>query len=185
MRCSSCERLLDRYVDGTLKAPQMRSISEHLRQCAACRELLQELKVVDALLETSSAPELPPNFTFAVMAETNDLPAPSHRQHPLWSFLALYVTAAWVAAVSAILVSGVSVLTIISSIAAALSRTGSGIALVMDDASRGITHALPPLAAFGAGILLIDLALAATVALLYFIIRPRLAARLGSSEVIP
>ena len=51
MRCSSCEPLLDRYIEGTLKARQMLDITEHLSECADCRELLDELKVIDALLQ--------------------------------------------------------------------------------------------------------------------------------------
>jgi predicted anti-sigma-YlaC factor YlaD len=42
MRCSACEPLLDRYVEGTLKPPQMIAISAHLPECESCRALLEE-----------------------------------------------------------------------------------------------------------------------------------------------
>lgn len=185
MRCSSCEPLLDRYVEGTLKAPEMSAVSDHLRACAGCRDLLAELKVVDALLETSKPVGLPENFTFAVMAETNGMPAPRARQHPIWSFLVLYVAAAWAAVLVAIAVSGAGAPALFASVSAWLARLAGGAALAGSAASHGIAHAVPALAAFGFGVFLVDLAVAAAFGLLYFVIRPRVAARLASSEALP
>lgn len=180
MRCSSCEPLLDRYIEGTLKPPEMIAVSAHLRQCESCRELLEELKAVDGLLATTAAGELPHNFTFAVMAEVRTLPAPRARQHPVWSFLAVYSAAAWVAAVVAMALTGTHPATVFGAVSSALARLG----LVSGSISAGIAHSLsgitPMLAAFGAGVLVIDFAVAGAFALLYFVIRPRVAARLAS-----
>src|SRR5579864_7491755 len=63
VRCSSCEPLLDRYVEGTLLPRTMAQVRTHVRDCDACRELLDELKAVDGLLFTTRVPELPQNFT--------------------------------------------------------------------------------------------------------------------------
>jgi anti-sigma factor RsiW len=180
VRCSSCELLLDRYVEGTLKPPQMIAIAAHLRECASCRALLQELKAVDGLLATTRVTDLPENFTFALMAEVRTLPAPRARQHPLWSFLILYSAAAWVAGVLAMALTGTPPGAVVSTISGALARLGLFSGAVAATLSHGFSHLTPTLAAFGAGVLFMDLAVAGAFALLYFVIRPRLAARLAS-----
>lgn len=180
MRCSSCEPLLDRYIEGTLKPREMIAVSAHLKQCASCGELLQELKAVDGLLATTTVGGLPENFTFAVMAEVRDLPAPRPRQHPVWSFLALYSAAAWVASVLAMSLTGTRPETVLGVVSSGLARLGIFSNAISASLSHGLSHLTPTLAAFGAGVLLIDVAIAGAFALLYFVIRPRLAARLAS-----
>lgn len=180
MRCSSCEPLLDRYIEGTLPAPRMIAISAHLRDCESCRALLDELKVVDALLATTRVPELPENFTFAVMAEAQHCPAPRARQHPLWSFLILYSAAAWVAGVVAMALTGTRPGTVLAAVSSGLAHIGALSSAVSANLSHGLAPVTPALAVFGAGVLAIDFALACAFALLYFFIRPRVAARLAS-----
>lgn len=180
MRCSSCEPLLDRYLEGTLTPRQMIDIGTHVRDCEPCRELLEEVKAVDALLFTTREPELPENFTFAVMAEARTLPAPRTRQHPVWSFLALYSAAAWVAAVLAMLLTGTSPGAVLSAVSTGLARLGLLSSAVSSNLSHGLSHITPTLAAFGAGVLVIDVAIGCAFALLYFVIRPRVAAQLAS-----
>lgn len=182
MRCSSCEPLIDRYVEATLSPRRMIEVGKHLRECASCAAILEELKVVDALLATTRVPELPENFTFAVMAETGSMPAPRARQHPIWSFLALYLAAAWVASVLGIAFSGASPAALLSRLWSTLAGAGTAASVLSAGASHGLTHSTPTLAAFGAGVLVIDAALAAAVALVYFVVRPRLAARLASAS---
>lgn len=180
MRCSSCEPLLDRYVEGTLKPREMIAVSTHLKQCASCRELLAEVKAVDGLLATTAVSALPENFTFALMAEVRSLPAPRARQHPLWSFLTLYSAAAWVAGVLAMALTGTHPATVLGFVSSALARLGVFSSSVSANLTHGLSHITPTLAAFGAGVLLIDFAIAGAFALLYFVIRPRVAARLAS-----
>jgi anti-sigma factor RsiW len=160
---------------------QMAAVGAHVRDCARCRTLLEELKAVDGLLFTTREPELPQNFTFAVMAELNTLPAPRARQHPVWSFLALYCAASWVAAVAAMAISGTSPGAVFSFLSPALSRAGVISGGFAASASQGLTHTAPALAAFSIGALFIDVTIAAVVGLLYFTLRPRLAARIASS----
>lgn len=180
MRCSSCELLLDRYVEGTLSRRQMIDAGAHLRACASCRELLEELKAVDGLLATTAVMDVPPNFTFAVMAEVRSMPAPRACRHPLWSFLVLYTAAAWVAGVLAMTLTGTAPSTVLGAVSTALARAGALGGAVSASFSHGIADVAPPLAAFGAGVLFVDVALAGLFALLYFFIRPRVAARLAS-----
>jgi len=180
VRCSSCEPLLDRYIEGTLTPRQMIDITAHLRGCNSCGELLQEIKVVDGLLATTSAPDLAENFTFAVMAEVRAMPAHKARAHPIWSFLILYPAAAWVAGILAMVLTGTSPSTVIASISNVLTGIGAASSGVSAGFSHSLGHFTPTLAAFGAGVLVIDVALGCAFALLYFVVRPRLAARLAS-----
>lgn len=181
VRCSSCEPLLDRYIEGTLTPRQMIDIGKHVNACADCRALLDELKVVDGLLFTTEVPHLPENFTFAVMAEVGAMPAPPARAHPIWSFLALYSAAAWVAAVAGMALSGISPKTVFTVIASELGKAGSLLGGVAGGVSHSLSHTVPALAAFGFGVLIIDIAIAGAFALLYFVVRPRVIARLASA----
>lgn len=180
MRCSSCEPLLDRYVEGTLRAREMLAVRSHLDACERCRVLLEELKAIDGLLATAQGAELPPNFAFAVMAEVRAMPVHTARQHPIWSFLALYLPAAWVACVAAMAFTGTAPATVLSVVWGALARAGEIAGVVAAGLSRSLAHTAP-LAAFGFGMLALDSLAALAVGLLYFVVRPRLAARLASS----
>ncbi len=84
MHCSSCEPVLDRYLEGTLAPARMAQVAAHLKTCEPCTALLSEVKVVDALLFTTAVPELPQNFTFAVMAELQSMPAPRTGGTRIW-----------------------------------------------------------------------------------------------------
>jgi anti-sigma factor RsiW len=183
VRCSSCEPLLDRYIEGTLKPAQMRAISEHVEECEHCRGLLEEVKMIDGLLATTRIPHLPENFTFAVMAEVGSMPAPRARQHPVWSFLVLYSAAVWAAAVAGMVLTGTGPATIIAAIGSALGKAGIASAAFSSTLSQSLTQAMPGLAAFGFGVLIIDIAIACAFALIYFVVRPRLAARLAPVPV--
>jgi anti-sigma factor RsiW len=178
VRCSSCEPLLDRYLEGTLTPRQMIDTAAHIRACGACARLIEEVKVVDALLFTTDVPALPANFTFAVMAETRSLPAPKPYRHRLWSFVALYLAAAWIAAFALFAVSGLS----LAKAGAAIAAGFGSLAQSFSGGAAGIAHGAPALATFSAGVLSLDLALAAAAAATYFLIRPRLAAHLASAS---
>ena len=180
MRCSSYEPLLDRYIECTLPPRQMQQVAAHLASCDSCRGLLDELRVVDGLLFTTTVPDLPQNFTFAVMAEVNSMPAPRAREHPVWSFLALYSAAAWVAAVLGMAFTGTSPHAVLNAIWSGLQSAGRSAGTLAASVSHGMVHTMPALAAFGIGMLLLDIVVAAAIALVYLVIRPRLAARLAS-----
>jgi anti-sigma factor RsiW len=160
----------------------MADVAAHLRACESCRALFEELKVVDGLLFTTRVPELPQNFTFAVMAEVKSMPVPHARQHPVWSFLVLYSAAAWVAVVVGMVLTHTSPAALAALIASMLSHAGVVSGAAAAGVSRGFSHAVPARAAFSAGVLILDFAIAAALAVLYFVVRPRLAAQLASSR---
>jgi anti-sigma factor RsiW len=95
MRCSSCEPLLDAYLEGSLGHMHSRRISAHLRDCAACAALFSELRVVDALLTTARAPGVAVDFTAAIVSATKAAPPASPRRRPLGLALVLYLGVAW------------------------------------------------------------------------------------------
>ncbi len=95
MPCSSFEPLLAPYVDGALPAPVRVQLGAHLERCASCSALLEELRVIDALLLTARPVDPAPNVTFRVMAELNSFPAPRVRRAPILGVVAAYLVFAW------------------------------------------------------------------------------------------
>jgi len=96
MPCSSFKPLLDEYVDGMLPSRRNALVAAHLEGCAECSALLEELRVIDALLVTPRILEPAPNFTFKVMAEVRALPQPHvHRGAHALGLTAAYLAFAW------------------------------------------------------------------------------------------
>lgn len=169
MHCSSCELLLDRYLQGTLPSSEMVAISQHLECCTSCSKLFDELRAIDGLLATARRVELPPNFTFAVMAGVRALPAPHTRvRHQLWKPIAVYLGLAWIAiAVIALLAAGGSLHGFAYQAAVAFGHASA--ALI------GAAHAVGPAAPVvvsSVGVLLsLDFVLIAAVFIFYRIYR--------------
>ncbi len=184
MRCSACEPLLDRYLEGSLAPRALRAATRHLQACSHCTALLAELKVVDALLLTAREPMLEPGFTRAAMAEVASLQPPRAPQHPLWSFLTLYVAAAWVGVALWIALSGGALRHAVPRASAAAAHAAGVLAAVAGAPQHALAHGTSFAVAFGVGVLLADLALALGVALVYGVVRPRLAARLATASEV-
>jgi anti-sigma factor RsiW len=157
MRCSSCEPLLDAYLENALPPRQMRAVATHVRRCRSCEALLAELRVVDALLTTASPPGgVGSDFTAAVVSAMPQAPQPAPRRIPLWIYLALYLALGWIAfGVTALL--GYSPATLLSATLASSMRTLFAIGTVVSALSPGA----PVLAAWVSCVLLLDVALLA------------------------
>ena len=95
MNCSSSENLFEAYLDNTLIPAQRARLLAHLKSCGSCKGMLDELRVVDALLVSPRAVELPENFTFATMAEVRSLPRPHVSRAPIFAYLVSFLAAAW------------------------------------------------------------------------------------------
>lgn len=97
MRCSTSEKLFDGLLDGTLTAMQRRNVDLHVQACARCTSVLEELRVIDALLLTPRLLEPAPNFTQKTMAEIRAMPAPkaAAARLPLWVAFGMYLLASW------------------------------------------------------------------------------------------
>jgi anti-sigma factor RsiW len=99
MRCSTSEMLFEGLLDGTLSEPRRRMLTGHLEKCSRCTSVLEELRVIDALLITPRTLEPAPNFTFKAMAEIRAMPQPKllPPRLPLWTLFGFYLAASWIA----------------------------------------------------------------------------------------
>lgn len=184
MRCSSFEALLAGFADGSLPARQATRVAAHLRECSDCRDLLTELKVVDGMLATTPASELPLNFTFAVMAEVRYLRVPPPRRRaPLWAAIAAYVLAAWCLAGLAFYYYGspnakAPILQWLHGTSATWLGAGNAVASAWHP--DGISAWL--LAAAFAIVLIADALALAAILVFYRRLRPQLVAQISTSE---
>lgn len=172
MRCSSCELLLDAYLETTLRPLQARRVAEHLRGCRACGALLDELRVIDALLATASAPAVfDANFTAEVLtAAQSAQPAVARRRVPYWLSLLAYLAVAWSAAFALAgrwgSLNG-AFLSLWQSQAHGVAAVGAVV--------RALAPATPLAAAAVTGVLIVDLVLICAMFYGYRHLRPRLA----------
>lgn len=183
VRCSSCEPLLDRYVEGTLTPREMARVSAHLHKCAHCESLLTELRVVDALLATTAPVELAPNFTFAVMAEARTTPIRAHRPLSLWAVLTFYVVGAWIA-LSALYAALGGRVPYLAAAGQALAHATTQNLGALSATARGFSPATPFVLGGAIGILLLDALLLFGALFLYRAARVRLAARAERTETV-
>ncbi|HEY5350761.1 MAG TPA: anti-sigma factor, partial [Candidatus Lustribacter sp.] len=111
MTCNWCEERFERFLDGVLTEGERARLLVHVGGCEECRGLLEELRVVDALLLEPRTVELPPNFTRATMADVRAMPLPHARRAPIAASLVAYIVAAWSLAGAAALIAPDVVLT--------------------------------------------------------------------------
>lgn len=178
MRCTSCESRLAYYLERTLSPRSMLNVARHLRACPACRSLLAEAHVVDALLLTTRERELAPNFTFAVMAQVRSLPAPRPRPRIAWPMLGLYLAGAWLLLTIWLLHGGAGAFADLRLVAAPLVHAWSALSGTL----RGFGIVAPLAAIGGAAILTLDAAALVALLFCYRTLRPRLRARILDSE---
>ncbi len=175
MRCSSCETLLDRFVEASLETGRAGAVAAHLRDCTACEDLHRRLRVVDGLLTTVHGPDLQTDFTFNVMTQVRAMPEPASPRRPLLPLAAFYLVAAWIFVGAALAFvwpgapAGVRMLgRLAGDTMAALGQT---------------THALAPVTPLAlsvvVSVLSIDVLLFAALIVFYRTVRPRLTAYLA------
>ena len=111
MTCSWCEERFERFLDGVLSDGERARLLGHVDRCEQCRGLLEELRVVDALLLEPRTVELPSNFTFATMSDVRAMPLPRARRAPIAASLVAYIVGAWSLAGAAFLIAPDAVLT--------------------------------------------------------------------------
>jgi anti-sigma factor RsiW len=75
------QALLNAYLDGVLHGRRLREMETHLASCAACRNELEELRLVSDLLQADPAPEFIPTERF-VSQLTLSLPRRTLRDRP-------------------------------------------------------------------------------------------------------
>lgn len=170
MRCSSCEPLLDAYLESALRARQRIEVAQHLKECGACTAFLRELRVIDALLLTARPPgRIASDFTQAVVSAAGPAPLRSGRRFPLWMALLGYLLIAWALALMAIFYSNA-----VEVLVHGLVLLQRGMA-ALDAATRAFTPAAPLAAATVTAVLLVDLLLLAALLYGYRRLRPLIA----------
>ena len=183
MNCSSSEEHFEALIDGALPIALRTELLAHVDRCTSCGVILEELRVVDALLLAPREAQLAPNFTFRVMAEITAQPFPRRRQAPVAAFLVSYVIAAWMLVGLVQLGAGTRTHAVLGSSAqVALRDFLAAFGGVTQAAGRGFSQGFGSVMALLGGVLVLDLTLAAVVAVAYFIIRPRIAERIAASE---
>ena len=176
MSCSSSEALFEAYLDDTLLPAQRARLLNHLGTCGRCKGVLDELRVVDALMIAPRHVELPANFTFATMAEIRTLPRPHVSSAPVYAYLVSYLVAAWLLIGASFLLAGPAM------------RASGETAL---DASAKLLHVIGTVGQAGArvfgdfgsllgGAIALDIAVALALIVGFTVVRPRLAERIRS-----
>ena len=179
MNCSSSEALFEAYLDATLLPARRARLLAHLSGCGRCKGVLEELRVVDALIASPREVELPQNFTFATMAEIRSLPHPHVSTAPLFAYLVSYLVASW-------LVIGTGFL-LASTTMRAIGETALGVSALLVRTFGVVAHAgaravgeFGSLGAFLGAAIVLDLAVALALVVGFTVVRPRLAERLRS-----
>jgi anti-sigma factor RsiW len=180
VRCSSCEPLLDEYVDATLSNKQMHAIAAHLHECEACEAMHRRLRIVDGLLHTRAMIDVPSDFTDGVMAQIRALPVPHAPRRSLGRLALYYLVAAWAAlGLTFAFYNG------------AASRFAHVLGSIADAGWQALVHgvhALGPVAPVavpvGVGVLFVDALLIAATVVFYRVVRPRLAAQSDSEPEV-
>ena len=173
MRCSSSNARLDEYVDGTLDHADHARVEAHLATCAECSSLLQELRVVDALLLVPRTLDPAPNFTFAVMAEVRTMHAPHPHHRVSFAAIGTYIVFAWLAIGGFFFFGGHAARAALASLGSAGTASARGSA-ALAGAVRHVfgSHTIDITAAMGA-LLAFDLLAAAAVFVVFGYARAR------------
>jgi anti-sigma factor RsiW len=175
MRCSSSnlQSLLDEFVDGTLADADHVRVDAHVATCADCASLLEELRVVDALLVSPRVLEPAPNFTFAVMADVRTMRAPHPHHRISFAALGTYIVFAWLAIGGFLVFGGHTARAALASLGAAVGASLHGSAILARAVGHVFgTHTLDITAAMGA-LLGFDLVAAAAVYVVFGYARAR------------
>jgi anti-sigma factor RsiW len=179
VNCSSSETLFEAYLDDTLLPAQRARLLAHLNRCGRCKGVLEELRVVDALLACPRAVELPQNFTFATMAEVRALPRPHVSPAPIYAYLIAYLAAAWLLigagflfAWTTIRAFGETAFDVSGQLAHTLGAIGHAGARVLGDFGS--------LGTFVGAAIVLDGFVAFALVFVFTIVRPRVAGRLRS-----
>ncbi|MBV8643448.1 MAG: zf-HC2 domain-containing protein [Candidatus Eremiobacteraeota bacterium] len=181
MTCNSSEALFEGYLDDTLLPAQRARLLGHLNSCGSCKGVLDELRVVDALLVSPREVELPPNFTFATMAEVRSLPRPCVPSSSVLAFAYLisYLVAAWLLIGAGFLLAGSTMRAFGETTLDASEHLMHPLVAIVQSGA----HTLGDLGTFGAvlgGAIVLDVVVAAAMIFGVVVVRPRLAERLRS-----
>ena len=98
------KEMISAYLDGQLEAPDRERVFEHLRDCAACRELLSDFRALAAAARREGVPPVPADLAERIGRRIDAEPADrfTHRWFPLTRARLPLATAAAVLLVSSL-----------------------------------------------------------------------------------
>jgi hypothetical protein len=153
----------------------MRDVALHLRSCGDCDSLMNELRIVDALLTTARSPgSVGSDFTAAIVSATRRAQPHRAKRLPLWLPLLAYLAIAW-ALVAGIAMRGHQTARVLSE----LGTSGRSGLATFGGALREIAPVSVTAAAAVTVVLLVDLFLVAIIFFGYRRLRPMLAVYLA------
>jgi anti-sigma factor RsiW len=85
MKCSQMKELISRYVDDDLGPDEQEAFTLHIRDCAGCRTVLEEIQAVDTLFDSAERLTAPYGFATRVLARLE-----GRERSSFWSFLAFH-----------------------------------------------------------------------------------------------
>jgi anti-sigma factor RsiW len=175
MHCSHCEGQLDAFVDDVLPAAERTKVSAHVEDCPRCRELLDELRCIDALLMSPRQLDPAANFTFKVMAEVRSAPAPHRaRLHELRVVLA-YLAFAWTIIGAWVLLGGASARDALQAGESTLAGYGGGFSALASATTQLFGSATSGVTALMGIVVVVDVVAAVALIAGYAARGPRLA----------
>lgn len=177
MKCSACEARLTAYLEGDLSPGDAQSIETHLKDCAACRALADDVRAVDVRLEGLRGIEPRPDFTHSVMAAVVALPLPKPSRIRARWFIA-YLAAAWALLIGLTAGRVINWQHAFAAVATEVGKLGAAGSVLADVGTR--LH-LPTFAAGALGIELVVLAAGAVVLRKYL---PRLSGWIAGAQTI-
>jgi predicted anti-sigma-YlaC factor YlaD len=146
--CSVCEAHHAPYLEGEASPDDVRAVEQHLRDCAACRELASAMRTVELRLAGLPGIEPRTEFTSSVMMAIAALPAPKpSRVRARW-FIG-YLGAAWAALIVLTATHVIDWQRLFTGIAVEFGKAGAAAATLADVGAR--LH-LPAVAAVAFGI---------------------------------
>jgi Putative zinc-finger len=66
MRCSQAQRQFSSYIDGAVSGVEMRNISNHLEECAGCRDEYAQLENTRVLVSSLGRKQAPPELALRI-----------------------------------------------------------------------------------------------------------------------
>ena len=135
MKCSVCEARLAPYLEGDASPDVVRAVEEHLRDCAACRELASAMRAVELRLAGLPGIEARHDFTATVMTAIAALPAPKPARVRIRWFVG-YLAAAWAALIALTATHVIDWQRLFAGIAVEFGKAGAAVATIADVGTR-------------------------------------------------
>ena len=109
MRCGKAQKRLGTYMDGALQQSGAAEVEGHLARCEACKQKLETLQRLQALLGGLAAPPVPEGFAFRVVAQARKNSRPSSLTKEPFPTMRLWLPVARAAALAAAALLGLYV----------------------------------------------------------------------------